>query len=381
MAVFAEDDFDRSNRSLSGDTASDGGTWGSFGGGIGTSMSITSNYAHSNDGGPNHLIHSGTPGANDYTITASVALRAENGRVGLLARCDGSGSGYRFQYDNATNRWQLQRFDSGSLTTIDNNAPVTMGVYAASDLVLDVSGSSLSGSYDGTERASTTDATYSTGQVGIMGYGGSGATSGQYEGEIHTFSANDTSSGGTTVSGSTASLTLSTNAASVNAEKNIFASAASLAFTTNQATVTVGSNTEITASTASLTLTPNQATVQVGENVNVNASTASLALSTNQASVNAQKAISASVASLTLSGKQASIGVGQTINATAASLTFSAKQAAITYSAGTVIAATTASLSFTTNTASISSSLWTEVNAASTSWSEISTVSTTWTEV
>lgn len=156
----------------------------------------------------------------------------------------------------------------------------------------------------------------------------------------------------TDVFATTASLTLTANAADVDLDKNIAASTASLTLTANAATVNAALN--ITASTAALTLTTYAASLipvisvdcttaaltltaysaDITFDKNVVATTASLTLTANVATVNAKTSISATLASLVLAAYAADVNLNKNVSATTPSLTLTAFSASITAPVG-----------------------------------------------
>ena len=135
-------------------------------------------------------------------------------------------------------------------------------------------------------------------------------------------------SGDVDVLATTATLTITANAATISNDIDVTANTDTLTITANAAQV--GYGTSVSASSVSLTLTENAASVI--SNVNLAANTATLTLATQQADVNLDVYVTATTAALTLATNAADIEV-DVVNVwgTTAALTSSANAASIKY--------------------------------------------------
>jgi len=126
----------------------------------------------------------------------------------------------------------------------------------------------------------------------------------------------------------TATLTITANAATISNDIDVTANTDTLTITANAAQV--GYGTSVSASSVSLTLTENAASVI--SNVNLAANTTTLTLATQQADVNLNVSVTATTAALTLATNAADIEV-DVVNVwgTTAALTSSANAASIKY--------------------------------------------------
>lgn len=146
--------------------------------------------------------------------------------------------------------------------------------------------------------------------------------------------------GGTTVSATTDSLSLTEYPATVNAETSLTATSDTLAITEYPANVNAATNvsanidplaiteysatinavTNVQASTATLTLTENNATVQAGNNVEVSASAGSLSITEFNATVNSSTIVSAGTDPLVITEYPTSVSSGTNVQSTTTSL-------------------------------------------------------------
>lgn len=185
MTVFAADDFNRSNRNLLGDTASDGGTWEQWEAGDTTDIKIVSNQATTGDSGTHYLLHSGVADDDDITVSCTCDPTGDKARFGHVAHAGLSGTNQRQGYvawrDTSVERWQMYRFNGdGTSTRIYNSAPGAFGDVAPALLEFDATVGALVLKFDGSPVTSTiADSTYVGGKAGMAWNGGSGATSGQ----------------------------------------------------------------------------------------------------------------------------------------------------------------------------------------------------------
>lgn len=154
-------------------------------------------------------------------------------------------------------------------------------------------------------------------------------------------------SGGTDVSVGTASLAVTTYAASITHDRNVAAATASLAVST--AAATVGLDTNVSANTTALSVATNAAAITY--DVNVTAGPETLAVTTNAATIGYDVEVNVGTAALAVATNQATISAGVNVQANAAALAVSAFQATITYDVE--VNAGTAGLTVTTNQATI----------------------------
>lgn len=203
MAVFASDDFNRSNRTLTGDTASGGGTWLAK-----TSlddMEITSNAARPTFGSSGALLDV-TPPSAEYKVTGNFIVHADDGwdsgRIGIYGRAStAEDTHYNWRYDEYHPRWFLYRAVAGSYTQLDTfDEPDRTALWGTTLAVeLHITDAEKSGWVDGVKRCSHPDNTITdAGLVGVYGSGGSGATAGKYPASVDDFSAETFGGGGTT---------------------------------------------------------------------------------------------------------------------------------------------------------------------------------------
>lgn len=186
MTLFASDDFNRSNRNLLGDTASDGGTWEQWEAGDATDVNIVSNQCTTGDAGVHYLLHSGLADDDDFTVSCLCDPTGDKARFGLVVHAGLSGSsqktGYMCWRDTSINKWQMYRFNGdGTSTRIYNDFVTTsLGDVQPALLEFDATVGALVMRFDGSPVTSTIpDATYVGGRAGMVWNGGSGATSGQ----------------------------------------------------------------------------------------------------------------------------------------------------------------------------------------------------------
>ena len=164
LALLHADDFNRSDRSLDGDTMSDGlGAWARYGG---TSWSIVSNEADSV--GTTVLVDSAMSDAGDQK--SEVSERA-GGDIGPICRWRAGGGGIGDLYLAYCGDGTLYRVSGGSYTAIAAaGGSVTNPHVAAVEAI----GSTITFYKNGVSIGSATDSTYATGKCGLWGGGASG---------------------------------------------------------------------------------------------------------------------------------------------------------------------------------------------------------------
>ncbi|MCR4286916.1 MAG: hypothetical protein NUW09_02760, partial [Deltaproteobacteria bacterium] len=128
------------------------------------------------------------------------------------------------------------------------------------------------------------------------------------------------------ITATTASLTLTANASTVNAATSITATTAALTLTAYAASLIPVISVDCT--TAALTLTTYNADVDLDKNIT--ATTASLTLTANVATVNAETSITATLAELVLAAYSADVNLNKNVSATTPSLTLTTFSATIT---------------------------------------------------
>ena len=116
----------------------------------------------------NARVFAGDSGWTDYTVSARVKpiSLGSGGFVGLLARAKGSTSFYRLGLLPG-NQIQLQAVDSGTVTVLGGTShTVTPGTWHT--LALSVSGSTISGTVDGTPVATAGNSSLPNGRIGLQ---------------------------------------------------------------------------------------------------------------------------------------------------------------------------------------------------------------------
>lgn len=164
MATLAQDDFNRSDRSLDGDTMSDGSnTWAIH---VGSGWSISSNIATGGYG--NRSMYCDT-----VADTANVRVHADaqgGSYGGPAARMVTGATTAYFAVSRAGFTYtRLFKEVAGSATQLGSNGPNT----SAGDVItVECDGTSISAEINGTPFASVTDSAISTGRVGLMAIAG-----------------------------------------------------------------------------------------------------------------------------------------------------------------------------------------------------------------
>lgn len=162
MATLSQDNFNRSDRDLAGDTMSDGvSTWMVFSG----AYRIVSNQATGNT--TNWMAKASTNGTDMRTSITYISSSVN----GSGPACRGSNSGSAFSGYRSRNNL-LERVDSGSATTIASGT-----AYAQNDIAgVEGSGTTINRYLNGSVSGTTTDATYSSGFGGTFNISGNTRT-------------------------------------------------------------------------------------------------------------------------------------------------------------------------------------------------------------
>jgi hypothetical protein len=164
MATIAEDTFNRSDRSLDGDTMSDGSsTWalGNNGG-----WSIVSNQARSD-------LANGVEFCDSMSDTADIRSRIEtyDASVGAFARYDNSTKNGYVSVRTGANVHRLFRSAGLSFTQLGSDGST---VSNGETIAVVCNGTSISAEYEGsTDVGPVTDSNYSTGKAAIWAASGS----------------------------------------------------------------------------------------------------------------------------------------------------------------------------------------------------------------
>ncbi|MEN3360751.1 MAG: pectate lyase, partial [Mycobacteriales bacterium] len=158
-ATVFTDDFNDGNSS---GWSKSGGTWTvvTDGSGVLQQANTTSDLARQ---------FAGDSGWTDYTVQARAKVLAFDGAgqyAGLAARSSSSTTYYRLLLINA-NRVELQAVRSGAVTVL-GSASRTVAVNTWYTLRIDVAGSTVTGSVDGTQVASGTSTVTSAGRIGVQ---------------------------------------------------------------------------------------------------------------------------------------------------------------------------------------------------------------------
>jgi hypothetical protein len=180
--------------------------------------------------------------------------------------------------------------------------------------------------------------------------------------------------GGTSISATTDSLTISEKSAGVNAQHAVNATTQALSLTEYNATVSAAKNINATSDvlnistnpatvnashrinvvTQALTINENSAVVVINAGTQINASKQALTIAGQSATVNASKSIAATMQPLAITEYAASVGIGSKIAATSQALTINEQQA--TVKANKSISAATQALTITEHNATLSTS-------------------------
>lgn len=170
MATLAQDDFNRSDRSLDGDTMSDGSnTWAIH---VGSGWSISSNIARGGYG--NRSMYCDTVANTANVRVSGDAQSGTSAYGGPAARMvvGATTAYYAFSRAGATYT-KLYKEVAGSATQLGSNGPNT----SVGDVItVECDGTSISGEVNGTPFASVTDSAISTGRVGMMALTGNGGS-------------------------------------------------------------------------------------------------------------------------------------------------------------------------------------------------------------
>jgi hypothetical protein len=193
----------------------------------------------------------------DYTVSARVKPISfgSGGFAGLLARAKSSTTFYRLALSSG--QVQLQAVKSGSVTVLGTSAQtVTPGVW--STLSLTVSGSTISGSLDGTSVGSATSSVSGTGRIGLQT---SHATAGFDDVAVNTVPGSTTPTAVPTTSMTTATAT--TSAAPTTTKP---ATTTAAATTTKPATTTAAATTTTAPAASATTAAPVSGALYVSPN-------------------------------------------------------------------------------------------------------------------
>lgn len=258
MTIIAADDFNRSDRNLLSDTASDGGTWEQWESGDTTDIKIVSNQCTTGDNLTHYLIHSGVADDNDMTVTCTCDPTGDKARYGLVVHAGLSGTSQKTGYiawrDTSVNRWQMYRVNGdGTSTRIYNSAVTTVGDAAPGTLEFDGTVGALVLSFAGSAVTSTVaDSTYTAGKAGMAWGGGSGATSGQVPAYFDDWQAETpVAAGGTTVTVTAASFGFTAKPVVSNASTMLLLGAATFSWAAKTITALTGKTVTVGAATFS----------------------------------------------------------------------------------------------------------------------------------
>ena len=328
--TLAQDNFNRSNRNLNGDTMSDAvNTWTALSG----TPTIVSNK-QSGIGIARVTDNSGFANAN-YSVQAEQYMKGDvsyaadgvDGEIRLYARIVDANNYYvgvasSNGGSNGALTLRIQKYVSGSPTDL---ATIALDDDGYTTWRFDVDGTSLKLFGDGGQLTSATDSTYTS-----TGYAGLAST-----GPIGNFSSDNfivkgtAAAGNVNVGATTDSLTLTESPATVSYDIDVSASTDSLTLTENSATVQLNAN--VSASVDALTLVEYAATVEVGGDTDVDSSTANLTLTEYAASVSVDIPVNASVASLSLTEYSASVSLDTNVSASNDALVITGQAATIEF--------------------------------------------------
>ncbi|MGI5175233.1 family 16 glycoside hydrolase [Dactylosporangium sp. CA-152071] len=151
-------------------TFEDGSTsgWSKSGGSWSVVTDGSKVLQQSNAGSENARDFAGDSGWTNYTVQAAVKPLSlgSGGFVGLLARSTGATTFYRLALLPG-NQVQLQAVNSGSVTVLGSvSRTVSTGTWYT--LAITVNGGAISGSVDGTQVASASDASIAKGRIGLQ---------------------------------------------------------------------------------------------------------------------------------------------------------------------------------------------------------------------
>lgn len=158
MAEFLNDTFTAADGTdLAAHAPVTGGAW-SEDNALGAS--ITGNRVHGPFGYVVVAVNAAVPPSADYHVTADVILPGAGGSyAGVVARWTGgiSGTGYDWVFSISDTRWYLEKSVAGFKTTLGTflDAAFTSGTRSAT---LDCTGTTITGSVDGTPQVVATDA-------------------------------------------------------------------------------------------------------------------------------------------------------------------------------------------------------------------------------
>jgi hypothetical protein len=156
-STLFSDDFESGSTSA---WSKSGGTWSIY-------SDDSKTLRQSNASGENSREFAGDASWSDYTVSARVKPISfgSGGFAGLLARAGNSTTFYRLTL--ASGQVQLQAVKSGSVRVLGTSSrAVTPGTW--STLSLTVTGSTISGSIDGTSVGSATSSVSGTGRIGLQ---------------------------------------------------------------------------------------------------------------------------------------------------------------------------------------------------------------------
>lgn len=193
MAIFAQDSFtDTDATNLNAHTGEIGATWAKLTGFSGNAT-IDGN-ALINGTSEAAYYASGSPSGPDYEVSADCSW--ENsiyGNLKIMGRADtGTGDHYTLHYARSDAVFRLQKYVSGSLTTLASSSQSLVNESTYRTHKLQLSGSNLEGFVNGVSVVSTTDATITA--AGKAGLRLSGNTNTRWR--IDNFLAEDASGGG-----------------------------------------------------------------------------------------------------------------------------------------------------------------------------------------
>ena len=160
MATIAADNFNRSNRSLAGDTMSDGSsTWAD---GLNGGCSIDTNVAIGDSGAATADAYCDSmSNIADLTVTAKVA---SGDNVGVIARRTGNGEKYYAKMKTGDAKLMVWKTSGGSSSQLGADGSV---VSVGDTIGIRCEGTTISGLINGVVDFSRTDSDHSTGQAGI----------------------------------------------------------------------------------------------------------------------------------------------------------------------------------------------------------------------
>jgi hypothetical protein len=165
VAIFVQDSFtESSDVTLANHTGETGATWTEHPShSTGLRILAADDYVKPATTGNSAAIYyaSGTPGAAEYTVTASISILdsvSKNGAIGVAGRMDTSANTMYFARHSAgtTNQWQLLKIVAGTSTSLGTYSQ-TLTVSQAYEMTFDITDSAKRLLVDGVERISHAD--------------------------------------------------------------------------------------------------------------------------------------------------------------------------------------------------------------------------------